>query len=36
LVPGIEEKILLGVGGVFLIRGKWEVEVPVGDEAMAR
>jgi hypothetical protein len=29
------KKSLPGVGGVFLTRGKWEVEVPAGGEAMA-
>jgi hypothetical protein len=32
---GVQKKILLGVGGVFLIRGKWEVEEPAQGETTA-
>jgi hypothetical protein len=34
LVTNVHKKILPGAGGVFLIRGKQEVEVPAGGEAM--
>ncbi len=36
LVSGVQKKSLLGVGGVFLTRGKWEVKVLAQGEATAR
>ncbi len=36
LAPSIQKKSLLGVGEVFLTRGKWEVEVQARGEATAR
>ncbi len=32
MAPGVQKKSLPGAGGVFLARGKWEVEAPAQGE----